>query len=259
MADILNIALPGLNNYTMQEALKVIRTNIEFCGRDIKVIALTSFGENEGKTTVSAHLARSFSQLGKKALLIDADMRKSVFSGRNTDSTSNVGLSEVLSGIKSFDECVRETNNPGFYVLQSGKYPPNPVELLSSEYFSELIHYARENYDIVIIDTPPIGYTIDSAVISVECDGIVLVVGNQNLRRRQAKEMVDQISKSNVRILGFIRNFISGQNKRYYNYYYKKSNRYTYGYGSGGYGYGYGYGHKNTQKNGLSATKTNKK
>ena len=212
----IKVIVPGQDSYFMQEAIKVIRTNLEFCGRDIKTIAFTSYGENEGKTTVSVFIAKSLAELGKKVLFVDADMRKSVFAVRNTDSTDYSGLSEVLSGIKALDECIRETTQDGLYILQSGKYPPNPVELINSKYFEDLIVNSKQIFDYVIIDTPPIGYTIDTAIISGISDGVVIIIGDPNLKRRQAKSMMTQLSKANCHILGLIRNNIKRQSKKRY-------------------------------------------
>ena len=83
----IKLKLPGEDNFFVQEAYKVLRTNLQFCGQGIKVIALTSCNENEGKTTVSLHLARSLAELGKRVIMIDGDMRKSVIVGRNTTAS----------------------------------------------------------------------------------------------------------------------------------------------------------------------------
>lgn len=209
----LNITLPGQDSFMVQEAVKVIRTNLEFCGRDIKTIAFTSYGENEGKTTVSLLLARSMAELGKKVLFIDSDMRKSVLTGRNTDSKDYTGLSEVLSGLKELKDSVHETNCKGLFILQAGKYPPNPVELINSKYFENLIETARDTFDYVIIDTPPLGYTIDSAIIATMTDGMVLVIGNPDLRRRQLKRVMTQLRRSNCRMLGAVINSAMKQSR----------------------------------------------
>ena len=116
-------SLPGSNNYFVQEAYKFLRANIQFCGPDIKVIVLTSCEENEGKTTVSMSLAKSFAEIGKKVLLIDADMRKSVLAGRNLDAKDYRGLSEYLSGMCEVGEVVMKTSVKDMYVLLAGKYP----------------------------------------------------------------------------------------------------------------------------------------
>ena len=130
----IQIELPGQNDYFVQEAFKVLRTNIQFCGKDIKVIALTSCDENEGKSTTTLQLGKCFAELGKKVLVIDADMRKSVIAGRNTNLKNSKGLSEVLTGLCTINECLYAVENTSLHILLSGQYPPNPVELLNDEY-----------------------------------------------------------------------------------------------------------------------------
>lgn len=220
--ETINLKLPGQNDFFTQEAYKVLRTNLQFCGQDIKVIAITSCNENEGKSTVSLHLGKSFAELGKKVLVVDADMRKSVIAGRNTSARAYYGLSEVLTGMKESSDCIYSVNNLSMNILFAGQYPPNPVELLSGQHFSNFVTENREIYDYIIIDTPPLGQVIDAAVIAKNCDGAVLVLGDSKIHYKDAKVVVDTITKSGCKMLGVIRNGqqkISG--KTYYKKYYK--------------------------------------
>ena len=105
----ITLKLPGEKDFFTQEAFKVLRTNLQFCGQDVQVISITSCDENEGKTTVSLQLARSLAELGKNVLIIDADMRKSVMAGRNTDAKDIVGLSEVLTGMVKLKDAIYST------------------------------------------------------------------------------------------------------------------------------------------------------
>lgn len=218
------IKLPGIGNYFMEEAFNVLRTNIQFCGQDIKVIALTSVMQNEGKTVLALHLGRSLSELGKRVLIIDADLRKSVMAGRNSNSKNVTGLSEVITGMDVLNACIYSTQYEGLDILFSGKYPPNPVEILNGRYFAELITIVRSMYDYVIIDTPPLGMVIDTAVIAVHCDGAILVIGNHHVRYRDAKNVVSQIEKSGCNILGVVLNNAVNDRRGYY------SRKYNYGY-----------------------------
>lgn len=220
----ITLKLPGLGNYFVQEALKVLRTNVQFCGQDVKVIALTSCQENEGKSVSALHLASSLADLDKKVLLIDADMRKSVMAGRNTSARNTAGLSEVLTAQKKLKDCLYAVTGSSLHVLFAGKYPPNPVELLSGEYFQTLLDEARKVYDYIIIDTPPLGPVIDAAVIAPQCDGVILVMDTGHVRRRQAQEVIDQLKRVNCRVLGVIMNNVRKNNKSYYSSrYYGKS------------------------------------
>ena len=219
----ITLKLPGSSNYFVQEALKVLRTNVQFCGQDIKVIAITSCQENEGKSVSALHLASSLADLDKKVLLIDADMRKSVIAGRNTNAKHASGLSEVLTAQNKLKDCLYNVTGSPLHILFAGKYPPNPVELLSGEYFKTLLEEARKVYDYIIIDTPPLGPVIDAAVIAPQCDGIILVMDTGHVRRRQALEVIDQLKKTGCKVLGVIMNNVKKERKTYY----KKSRYYA--------------------------------
>lgn len=215
-----NIVLRNLfpENFRVQEAYKALRTNLLLCGQDLKVIALTSVDENEGKTSVSLGLARSLAELGKRVLVIDADMRKSVFASRYAKVKHLRGLSEVLTGMSSFSEVICVTQHENLHILSAGKYPPNPVELLNSRYFKLLVENARKYYDYVLVDTPPLGRVIDAAVVASVCDGVVMVMGDK-VRSGQAKKVVAQLEKTGCRILGAVRNFVTQGNTLMYKRY----------------------------------------
>ena len=237
--------------YSIREAFKTLRTNLLFSGSDVKTILLTSCISNEGKSTVSLELAKSLASSDKKVLLIDADLRKSVFVTRYTDTTDSVlGLSEFLSSQASLDDVLYETNTKNLHVIFAGAVPPNPVELLGSHKFDEFLHQVREQYDYVLIDASPLGLVIDASVISAFCDGAILIIAANEISYKFASEVKEQLEKSNCRVLGAILNRVPMHSGSYYNNYYKKYyGRYKkYGYGKygkygryGGYG-GYGYG-----------------
>ena len=210
------ITIPGVENYFVQEAFNVLRTNIQFSGPDVKVIALTSVEQNEGKTVLSLHLGRSLSELGKRVLVIDADLRKSVMVGRNSDSSNVNGLSETISGMTELKDAVYKTQYPNLHVLFSGKYPPNPVKLLNSSYFSDLIEAVSEVYDYVIIDTPPIGLVIDAAVIAANCDSALLVIGSTHVPYKAAQDAVEQLKKAGCTPLGVVLNNVGSKSKEKY-------------------------------------------
>lgn len=212
----IKLKLPGENDFFTEEAFKVLRTNLQFCGQDIRVINVTSCNENDGKSTVALRIAKSFADLDKRVLLIDADMRKSVLAGRNTTVQEHNGLCEVLTGMCSISECLYPVVNTKMHVLFAGQYPPNPVELLSGKYFAALISECRKVYDYIIIDTPPLGQVIDAAVIAEKCDGAVLVIGNSKIHYRTAQDVVDQINKSGCKMLGVVRNNLRHNKRKYY-------------------------------------------
>ncbi len=223
-----NLTLPGADNFFVEEAYKVLRTNLQFCGQDVRTIVITSCDKNEGKTVVTLSLGKSFAELGKRVLVIDADMRKSVIAGRNANARNPAGLSEVLTGQEGIPNAVYKTQYEGLNILFAGKYPPNPVELLSGNNFTRLLEQARKVYDYILIDTPPLGRVIDAAVVAPNCDGTIVVIGDSNIRYRQAQEVVSQLRKSGSKILGVVRNNSKNRNSAaYYRKKYKYENEYV--------------------------------
>ncbi len=201
-------------SYQISESFKSLRTNIQFCGNNFKCIALTSCLPNEGKSLISVELALSFAEIGKKVILIDADMRKSIMHTRYQYQPLCDGLSQYLTGQADINDIICETQNENLFMIPCGLFPPNPVELLAGENFKKLIASLRTQYDYIIIDTPPLGAVIDSAVISTVCDGVALVVALNKVSRKLALEVKSQLEKSECKLLGVIVNFTEG-NKRY--------------------------------------------
>ena len=226
----INLTLPGTDDFFTQEAYKTLRTNLQFCGQDIKTVTVTSCNEDEGKTTICLQLAKSMAELKKRVLVIDADMRKSVMAGRNTSAKNPKGLSELLTGIAGMDECVYKTQYDNFQIIFAGTYPPNPVELLSGKYFTSLLDASKEIYDYIFLDTPPLGSVIDAAVVAAKCDGTILVMSDNRVHSKQAQEVVSQLQKSDSKILGVVRNNILKSRGSYYykKGRYQKNSRYAY-------------------------------
>ena len=223
--------------YTMKESLRALKTNIQFCGDDNRVILITSSIPNEGKSTVSFELARSLTESGKKVLLIDTDMRKSVLVGRLravAEKGEIKGLSHYLSGMNKMEDVVYVTDIDRLFMVFAGPSVPNPTEILEKVYFKELIEFGRKFFDYILVDCAPIGAAIDAAVVAKQCDGAVLVVGQGMSKARMIKGVLKQLEASGIRILGVVLNKVK-MNKKGYGY------GYHYGYGNG-YGYGSAYG-----------------
>ncbi len=208
------------NDYLTQESFKTLRTNILFCGSDIHSIVITSCNENEGKSTISAELSKSLAEIGKRTLLIDADLRKSVMLRKSIKARDINGLSELLSGQAELDQVLYNTQQPNFDVIFTGHFPPNPVELLGSGKFEKIITALKERYDYIIIDSPPLGAVIDAAVIASFCDGAVLVITDGRVKYHQALEVKEQLEKSGCKLLGAVLNDIDHKHSRYYKPYY---------------------------------------
>ncbi len=207
------------NNYQIEEAYKSLRANLQFCGDDKKVIAITSCTPNEGKSSVSLQLAISLAESGKNVLFIDADLRKSVLLGSTKVGQQTVkGLTHYLTGQSELQDVVYSTNIPKLYLIYSGPLPPNPAELLGGKNFRSFLKAVRKVYDYVIIDTPPLGNVIDSAVIAEECDGAILVIESGVISYRFAQEVKAQLEKSNCPILGVVLNKVDMQKQAYGKY-----------------------------------------
>ncbi len=226
------LIIPGLDDFFTLEAYKTLRTNILFSGQDIRIISVTSSLENDGKTTVSLHLGRCFAELGKKVVLLDCDLRKSTIASRNIKYVKTGGVSGILTGQSKLDDCIIHTQFEGYDMILAGSYPPNPVELLGSKYFNELLEELKERYDYIIVDSPPLGRVIDSAVIAPRCDGFLVVIGDRKTDKRVIKNIVAQIQKADCRVLGIVRNDRYGRKESghgYYKYKYKYGKKYQYG------------------------------
>ena len=210
------------SNFVSREAYKALRTNVQFCGRDTKVIAVTSNDSNEGKTTTTMELARALAEAGKKVLLIDADMRKSDIVNRYAGSKGLPGLSQLLSGMNTIEDVLFTAEVEQFDIIFAGKYPPNPAELLGSSAFKELIDSQRDNYDYILVDCPPVGLVIDGAVVATACDGAIMVIRVGRIKGREARDVKAQVEKSGCKVLGVVLNSVVRKGKTYYTRYYNK-------------------------------------
>ncbi len=215
------------NDFPTNEAYKTLRTNIMFCGSNIKTILITSSHENEGKSTISSEISRSLAEIDKKTLLIDADMRKSVILKKNLKSQNILGLSELLSEQATIEQVLYNTQNPNFDVIFSGHFPPNPVELVSSNTFEKILNKLKEVYDYIIIDSPPLGPVIDASVMSTQCDGAIIVIASGKTQYQDVVSTKEQLERSGCKILGAILNDIDSKQIRNSKYY--KKNYYYYG------------------------------
>lgn len=208
--------------YSIREAYKSLRTNLQFCGNDKKVITITSSVSGEGKSTVTLNLAVSLAESGKKVMIVDADMRRSVLLGRVAVNSNVKGLSYFLSNQSKLEEVVCSTNVENLHIIFSGPVPPNPTELLDSEVFREMLDTLRQTYDYILIDTPPLGSVIDSAIVAKISDGAIFVIQSETISYRFACNVKAQLEKSNCPILGVVLNKVNILNRGYYSRNYDK-------------------------------------
>ena len=186
--------------FSVTEAFNTLRTNIMFSGENIKTVMVTSTNPAEGKSFVAMQLAKSFADINKKVVYIDCDLR--------------AGLTEYITGQKS--QLIYETNIPNLAVILSGHVVPNPIELMESKKFDDLLSVLRERFDYVIIDSPPVGSVVDACVIAPKVDGTVMVVRSDAVGRSHAIQAKKQLEKSKGRILGVALNGVGTHKGSYY-------------------------------------------
>ncbi|WP_270180242.1 CpsD/CapB family tyrosine-protein kinase [Alkalihalobacillus sp. CinArs1] len=187
----------------ISEGFRTLRTNIQFStGRkQVKTLVITSSQSGDGKTTTSSNLAIVMAQQGKKVLLIDADMRKpSLHSIYHLPNRK--GLSTVLSGQQQLEDMIIPTDIPRLDLLTSGPVPPNPSELLGFEEMEVLINQARDLYDFVIIDTPPLLVVSDAQILLNLCEMSLLVLKSGKTTKVDAKKAIHLMEKAEAKFLG---------------------------------------------------------
>ena len=227
--------LPEINDYRMVEGLNQLKTDLTFCGNDIKVITMTSSVPNEGKSSVSLSLSRTLAESGKKILMVDADLRKSVMAARYHIQGIDKGLSHYLTGQAEVEDIIYETEVEGLYITVAGPLSPDPTSILDSEQFEQFIEKVRDMFDYVIIDAPPLGVVIDAVIIGKYTDGAVIVLEQGVIKRKIVHDVIKQLKRGEVRILGAVLNKVDERIGAYGNYEYK----YSYSY----------YGESDTEKN----------
>ena len=227
--------LPEIKDYRLTEGLNQLKTNLAFCGKDIKVITMTSSVPNEGKSSVSFDLSKTMAEGGKKILMVDADLRKSVLAAKYHIQGIDKGLSHYLTGQAEIEDIIYETETEGFYLTVAGPLSPDPTSILDSEQFQKFIDKVRDDYDYVIIDAPPLGVVIDAVIIGKYCDGAVLVIEQGVIKRKVVQDVIKPLKRGGVRILGAVLNKVDERIGAYGNYEYK----YSYSY----------YGESDTEKN----------
>lgn len=191
---------------SMEEYYNSIRTNIQFSGRDLKVITLTSAQPGEGKSTTSVNLAISFARAGFRTLLIDADTRNSVMSGTFRSNERYQGLTSFLSGNAELSDVICDTSIDNLMIIPAGQVPPNPTSLIQNDNFKAMIETVRGLYDYVIVDTPPLGLVIDAAILAHHSDASLLVTKAGADKRRTITKLKEQLEQSGSVFLGVILN-----------------------------------------------------
>ena len=204
----------------ISEQYRTIRTNLQFSAVDeeLQTIVFTSAGPAEGKSMSTANLAVVYAQQGKKVLLIDADLRKPTI--HYTFRMDNLkGMSNLLVGDSSLEEIAAESDIENLDLISCGPIPPNPTELLGSKRMDRFIEEAREKYDIVLFDTPPVLAVADAQILAAKMDGTVLVIRSKQTEFEAANKAIEALQSVNAKILGTILNDRSKKEANYYYYY----------------------------------------
>ena len=206
----LSINLFSPLSYAGAEAVNMLCTNLSFSGENVKKILMTRCHASEGKSYLSMNIMRTMAKLGKSVVLVDADLRRSTiaqkFGVQFASGEQAVGLSHFLAGMADEASVLYETNIPGAYMVPVGRKVSNSLPLLNSQRFQLLLDDLAGQFDYVIIDAPPIGMVIDAAQIAKFCDGTVLVVGYNTVRRQELVDARDQIAQTGCPILGAVMN-----------------------------------------------------
>lgn len=212
-------------SFAGKEAYKRLRTNIMFSFADGKrshTIGVTSSGPTDGKSLTAINLSFSLFELGKKVLLIDADMRRPSVNSK-LEIERSPGLSELIvsrDDISRYIVQYRKSEDGTFDTIPSGNIPPNPLELLNSTGMERIVEAASSLYDYVIVDLPPVGAVSDAQVISQLTDGMIIVVREKYCSRDILDDCISQLGMANAKILGFVLNgSTDGAKKRYYSNY----------------------------------------
>ncbi len=207
----------------VSEAYRTLRTNLQFSkvDKELQVLLVTSSGPKEGKSTTAANLAIAMAQAGKKVVLVDADLRRPVIHsifGLKKDE----GMTNCLMGLIDFKKMLKPTFLDNLFLVTSGALPPNPSELLASKKMQELLQQLRDEFDIVVIDSPPVIAVTDAVILSTKVDGTILVVSSGQTDRdalARAHTLLDTVESN---LLGTLLNGVNveGMYGSYYYYYY---------------------------------------
>ena len=210
------------SKFAIVESYKAARTNIMFSlsADDDKIFAITSYSKGEGKSTVSANLAISFSKMEKKVLLVDSDLRRpnihNIFKIENT-----VGLSNIIGKMTDFEETIHRDVLTNLDIITSGTIPPNPSELLCSARFVNLVKKLYEEYDYIIFDTPPVGVVSDALLLKDLVAGFVVVIRERSTTHGDIQNLLESAKLADSKLLGFIKvGCISSKRRSKRGYYY---------------------------------------
>ncbi|WP_035291771.1 CpsD/CapB family tyrosine-protein kinase [Clostridium sp. KNHs214] len=202
------------------EAYRTLRTNIQYASfdKELRRILVTSSGPGEGKSTTAANLALSIAETGKSVLLIDCDLRKPSVHKKFKISNEK-GVTNFLLGEVTFEQATKVYKNK-LFIMTAGTIPPNPAEMLSSNKLKNFLKKVSDQFDMVIIDSPPVMAVTDAQILSTITDGVILVITSAQTEKAMAIKAKESLKKVNANILGVVLNRIKEENGKSYGYYY---------------------------------------
>jgi receptor protein-tyrosine kinase len=203
------------------EAFRLLRTNLQFLDleQQPRSLVITSAVPGEGKTVTSANLAVALAQAGRNVLLVDGDLRRPRVASL-LDLDGAVGLTSVLVGTAKLEDAIQVHAESGLHFLASGPKPPNPTEILQSRVTHDLLKRLRDDFDMVIVDAPPLLPVADAAVIATATDGAIVVTRHGKTTRDQLREAVNRVENVGARLFGVVINMIPRRSANSYYYYY---------------------------------------
>jgi capsular exopolysaccharide synthesis family protein len=231
------------------EAYRSLKTSIQFLAHDKskKVFVISSPGSSEGKSLTTVNTGISFANGGQRVLIIDADLRRPV-QHKYFDFHRRPGLTNYLFDEVQLSDILRETPVPNLYLISAGNSPPNPAELVASRKMKDFIQEVSNQFDIVLVDSPPIMACVDSRVIAESTDGMILLAQMESTSLREFAHAVNLCRKLNVEICGVILNLVEFRYGYSYYYAYRYYNPFSYYYYSGNYYYYYEEGESKGKK-----------
>lgn len=220
--------LPSLP-YAAEEALNRLQINFTFCGDQFKKVVVTSSTPEEGKSTVSINLWRLLAASGKRVVLVDADMRKSVMRSRYQITSSEhdyLGLSHYLAGKASLVDVLYSTNINGGYMVPTSHTVSNPTVLLQNGRLQQMLDLLAQKFDYVLVDTSPLVNVADGNLIASNCNGAILVVRGGVTPRKLVADSLKQLERAECKLMGVVLNRITAKDSPYYQKY-KKAGYYS--------------------------------
>ncbi|MHB8962492.1 MAG: CpsD/CapB family tyrosine-protein kinase [Saccharofermentanales bacterium] len=225
------------NRFSVVEAYKTIRTNLQFSFKKKtgNVVVITSTLPRDGKSTVVANISVAFAQTGTKVLVIDCDMRKPRIN-KFFNIASTPGLSNVLAGLSPLADVIQTTSYPNLSIIASGILPPNPAELISGSVMEDLVEKLRGEFDVIVVDTPPVNIVSDAVVATKFADGVVIVARHVVTTHPELTKAIKSFEFVDAKIFGIILNAVDYSKiygKRHGGYGQKAYGKNAYGKGSG--------------------------